>query len=240
MTISRNMVAGGVAVVALTVLATLGVVRLTDDPDREVEAVQLGAVSTSGEDATGTGASPSGTDDGGAPRAVVGLEELSGTGTRSGGDVDDLSVDGIELDFGPDEWVVDAGPIEDFDGDGDTEPLRDEIDGLVDQPVDLLVSYDDDGERDDADVYEISGLTFRDPSGPAPWEPEDSAAVADEAAVTQAAADEIGAGSEVVEVDRDDEDGAVVWEVEVIDADGREHTVLVDAAGEVLGSSQDD
>lgn len=256
MKVSRAMVGGAVAVAAVVAIATWGLIALLDDPDQDVSAADVGTVSVvdgvagAGGEATAadtagasreSGAS-GGSGGSGSSRSVVELEALSGTGVQSGDDADDVAdvtVEGVELDFGPDEWVVSVGPLEDFDGDGDTEALRREIEGLVDQPVELLVAYDD-GERDEADVYEINGMAFRDPSGAAPWESDASDAVATRDDVARAAAAEIGAGATVVDTDRDDENGTVTWEVEVLDADGREHTVLLNGAGDVQGSSLDD
>jgi len=51
--------------------------------------------------------------------------------------------------------------------------------------------------------------------------------------VAEAAARAVGEGARVDELDREDGD-AVAWEADVVAADGREHTVLLDAASQVL------
>lgn len=223
--LSKRLVAGGVAIAAVAAVGTWALLELTDDPDRSVQTVDLGAVRA-----------PAGTTVDGAPAATVPVsaETLAGTVERVGDDVDELAVGTVELDFGPDEWVRSAGPIEDYDGDGDAEDLRDELDGLVGRRVELVVTFDedDDDERDDADVLSINGLTFAVPSGSGPD--------ATEAEVTRAAEAAVGGGARVVEIERDDEDGTTLWEVEVLDADGREHTVVLNAAGDVLGTEADD
>ena len=56
------------------------------------------------------------------------------------------AIDGVDLDFGPDDWVATAEAPDDFDGDGTVESLRDELAGLVGREVTLLVRFDDDGD----------------------------------------------------------------------------------------------
>lgn len=88
---------------------------------------------------------------------------------------DDFTVNGIEVDFGPSEWIIAAPALQDYDGDGTAEPFAAELDGLVGQQVTLQVRDDDadddsaDERMDDADVYEVQGLALRDLTGPAPW-----------------------------------------------------------------------
>jgi len=96
---------------------------------------------------------------------------------------DDFSVNGVDVDLGPSEWVLTAPVLQDYDGDGTAEPFAAELDGLVGQTVTLQVRYDDDTDHDDADdaddraddrlddadVYELQGLALRPASGPAPW-----------------------------------------------------------------------
>jgi uncharacterized membrane protein YkoI len=215
MAVSKKLVAGGLGIAAVAALGTWAVADLTDDPDEELSTVQLGAVPAA--------QSPGG--------GSTGREVLSGTVERVGGDVDDLAIGRVELDFGPDEWVTSTGAVADYDGDGRDEALADELDGLVGRDVELIVSFDDDGDRDDADVHEIDGL-------PIGIRPQSGDASSDD--VARAAEAEVGRGSRAVEVERDDEDDVLIWEVEVIDADGREHTVVVDASGQVLGAGVDD
>ncbi|MDD9371763.1 MAG: hypothetical protein PV358_16715, partial [Acidimicrobiales bacterium] len=148
--------------------------------------------------------------------------------------VDDLEINGVDLDFGPDDWVATAEASADFDGDGTTATLRDELAGLVGQELTVLVRFDDDG--DDADVYVVGEHTYRDVSAPAPWLPEGSA---DDEALRAAAADAVGEGAEVIELDAED-DGDAAWEAKVRDADGADHDVRLDAAGAVLDVEQDD
>jgi hypothetical protein len=157
--------AGGLVLVAGA--GTVAASTLGDDPESSVRAVEVGSLSESA-----SGASTSTT--GGGSQQVAGLSELSGRVTQAPDDdgFDDLVVDGIELDFGPDEWIARAGPMRDFDDDGEDEALRAEIEGLRDTDATFRVRLDDDG--DEADVYLINGLTYHDPAGAPPWQPSGS------------------------------------------------------------------
>ena len=143
-----------------------------DDEDA-VEAVEVGRLTDApaGDDGDDRGEGPSGstTSTTAADLAVPGLTELSGPVTQAPDDdgFDDLVVEGLELDFGPDEWSATVGPTQDFDRDGRTEALRDEIAGLRGTESTFAVQVDDDG--DEAHVFLVNGLTYRDPAGPAPW-----------------------------------------------------------------------
>lgn len=227
----------GAAVIGVGGVAALSVL---DDPDGSVDPVNV-SDATSSDVVAPTG-------EGGSSRQVPGLDELSGTvtgdddrGDGSHGDrddrddvVDDLEINGVELDFGPRDWVATAEAVADFDGDGTVEALRDELAGLVGREVTLLVRFDDDG--DDADVYVIGDVTYRDVSGPAPWLP---AGAAGDEALRSAAAAAVGEGAQVIELDAED-DGDVAWEAKVRAADGSEHEVRLDAAGNVIDVRDDD
>jgi len=162
--------------------------------------------------------------------------DVAADAADDGGDdvVDDLEINGVDLDFGPDDWVATAEASADFDGDGTTAALRDELAGLVGQELTVLVRFDDDG--DDADVYVVGEHTYRDVSAPAPWLPEGSA---DDEALRAAATEAVGEGAEVIELDAED-DGEAAWEAKVRDADGSEHDVRLDATGAVLDVEQED
>ncbi|MGE3835760.1 MAG: PepSY domain-containing protein [Acidimicrobiia bacterium] len=199
-----------------------GVLAVLDDPARDVAAIRL----TQASDATGTGT--------GREEQVPPLEELIGRVEREGDDGDDLRVGRVELDFGPDSWIATAGPTVDLDGDGATEELAAELDGLVGREVRLLVRFDDDDDED-ATVFVVDGRTYREIGGPAPWP---AAGAVGEAAVRAAAIAAVGEGSRVVELDAE-EGTAVAWEAEVVDRQGREHEVLLDATGKVIDVSRD-
>jgi uncharacterized membrane protein YkoI len=253
----KTIVIGAVAAVAIGVGGAAGLAAL-DDPDEPVASVSLSEARAEGT------ASPTAQD--GSSRQVPGLDELQGIVTDNDDDgtddrgnddaddgpddsgddaddssddgadevADDLEINGVDLDFGPDEWLATADAVEDFDGDGTTSTLRDELAGLVGQEVTLLVRFDDDG--DDADVYAIGDLTYRDVSAPAPWLPADSAT---DEALQATAAEAVGEGAEVIELDPED-DGDVAWEAKVRAADGTEHEVRLDAAGAVIDVRDDD
>lgn len=164
------------------------------------DARTVGAVAVDGlapasgsSDAAGTPAATStATTSAGTPAAVAPLQTVQGVLQREADDddddaqdpadrYDDFTVNGIEVDFGPSEWIIAAPALQDYDGDGTAEPFAAELDGLVGQQVTLQVRDDDDddaddraderaGDRmDDADVYEVDGLALRDLTGPAPW-----------------------------------------------------------------------
>jgi hypothetical protein len=169
---------GGAALVAAAGAATAG--ALGDDPDGTVEAVEVGRLTDAPATTATTAGSPAttrGTGSLGATTsttagvAVPGLTELSGPVTQAPDDdgFDDLVVEGYELDFGPDEWTATIGPTQDFDGDGTAEALRDEVAGLRGTDTTFAVRLDDSGGE--AEVYLIGGLTYRNPAGPAPWDP---------------------------------------------------------------------
>jgi len=233
---SRKKAALAVGATALAATAVVGGVAWAlssdDDPADGVGAVRLPGVSG---DAVGAGSST--TDDG---RQVAALDELRGTVTAD--DDGDLVVDGVELDFGPDEWVRTAGEVADLDGDGTTAGLETEIAALEGREVVLLVRLDDDG--DEAEVFVVDDVTYRDVAdAAAPWQGSTGAGGtggADVEAVEAAALEAVGSGSRVTGTDPETGAGEVAWEVEVVDADGREHTVLLDADAAVLDTRQDD
>jgi hypothetical protein len=195
-----------------------------EDPTVEIGAVAVDQVRLSSPTASSSARQ----------QQVEALERLDGTLTMLGDDPEDFYIGPIELEFGPEAWVMTAGPSEDFDGDGDLERLLNELRGLVGRPVTALVRLDNDG--DEANVYRLNDLTFRDSAGGRPpWlaaEADDADAATWEA-VRTAAADAVGPGAVVDELEWQSA-GDVAWEVDVLSADGREHTVLLDSAAQVL------
>ena len=144
----------------------------------------------------------------------------TGTLTNDGSDdPDDFYLGPIELDFGPDTWVMTAGPIEDFDGDGRPRRLLNELDGLVGRQVTALVRFDADG--DDANVYRLNDRTYRDSASGRPprWEPrpyEPDAASSDRDGRTAAAAAAVGRGARSwTDLERQSA-GEVAWEAVVL------------------------
>jgi hypothetical protein len=227
----RTIVLAAAAGLGLAAVACGAVALAAQDDPR----IQVGAVAVDRVDAAAlTGAGNTG------DQRVAALDTIEGTLERRGDDPDDFYVGAVELEFGPEAWVRTAGPGEDYDGDGTPEDLLAELKGLVGQPVTALVRLDNDG--DDADVYVLNDLTYRDSAGgPAPWLQAGTTAgkAASPQAVAEAAAAAVGDGARVDELDRQAA-GDVAWEAAVITADGREHTVLLDSAGEVLDTRQDD
>jgi hypothetical protein len=171
---------------------------------------------------------------------VAALDSIRGTLERRGDDPTDFYLGGVELELGPEAWMLTAGPGQDYDGDGTPEELLAELEGLIGQPVTALVRLDNDG--DDADVYVLNDLAYRDSAGgPAPWLQTKTAtgAAATPEVVAEAAAAVVGNGARVNDLDRETA-GDVAWEAEVTAIDGREHTVLLDAAGKVLDVASED
>ena len=214
---------------------------VVDDPEQQVDSIQLTGVTTgSAPGANGASASeknPTST------QSVDGLEQLVGElrADGDGDDTDDWSVSGVEVDFGPEEWLLTAPELEDFDGNGTVEPLLDELRGLEGGEVTLGVRYEADDDRDDADVYTVNGLAFRDTdSGPAPWQSTGERTEADRDTVSANAAEAVGEGARTVEVERQDEDGWDGWDAEVLDAGGQEYEVILDVAGEVVDVRAED
>lgn len=249
------------AIAAASVFAVFGLLLLgawlvMDDPDVSVEAIELdaaqldepadgsevesarvGTLAQAEDEPADNPTDGSGASSIGADRQVDALDEVSGLVTRDGSDpddFDDLEVGRVELDFGPSSWAAAVGPIEDFDGDGNAEPLRDELDGLVGTEAEFRVRLDNDG--DDGDVYAINGRTFREVTGPAPWQSADALS---EDEIRSAAADAVGQGATLIDLEAE-YGSAVAWEAEVVDADGREFDVLLDAEGGIIDLRQDD
>lgn len=239
------------------------IVAAIDDPEVAVDPVEASGIeiadaSTTGSDASapagaGTAATAAPPGNGGstsdtAPSVeqVDGLEQLVGT-LRVSDDGDDWYVLGVEVDFGPEEWVFSAPAFADYDGDGTAEPLLAELRGLEGRDVTFGVRYDlDDDDLDDAYVFTINGLLYRDTSGgPAPWQATDASsrgADSSEQPVTDGpiSADEakaIGAtaaGGNAIDVWPGTEDGRSVYYVDVRTTDGLVE-VYVDAdTGEIV------
>lgn len=258
------------AVAAVTAVGVGVAVASDRDDTRQVEAISVGAVTvddsltaelsttptdagtpstgaTTDDTATATADStPSATDTATGSygsQQVQGLDQIQGVLTRDDDDDhrddrDDFEAADVDLELGPDSWLLSAGPIADFDGDGTLSPVIEELETLIGQEVTVLGRMDDDG--DDLEVYEIQGLTFRDSAGgPAPWRSGDDADALGRNQIAEAALAAVGEGSRLDSVDREDDNGSS-WEVEVVDAQGREQRVLLDAAGAVLDIRLDD
>ena len=221
-----------VAVVVAVVLALATTWLLTrQDPEETVAAVEIRGVRVSPPPVSPTAAERQ------QQQQVEALETLTGTLQR-GSDADEFILDNSELDFGPDTWVLTAGPIEDFDGDGKTERLLDELDGLVGRQVTAMVRFDADG--DDAEVYVLNDRTYRDSaSAVPPWEPKPYAGkAASTETVTAAAAAAVGRGARVTDLERV-RAGQVAWEASVTDSRGREYTVALAADADVIDLRRD-
>lgn len=227
----------GALVVGIGLVIATGAAITLLDFDRSPERVPPVLVGT----ASGAGGPPGAAPAGSGTLQVPALDRVEGTLTRVGPGADDFVIGTVELDLGPEEWVTTSGPSVDFDGDGTTGSLGSELDGLLGRPVTVLGLLDGDG--DEVDVYELNGVVYRDSAGgPAPWQlpVAPTGAVSSQADVAAAALAAVGPGARVDEIGRVDAAGAAVWEVEVIDATGREQRVLLDVSAVVLDVRPDD
>lgn len=198
---------------------------LIDDPERTFEPIRVG-VTVSG---TPTAPPP----DGPESQAVQGLEQLAGD-LRPGDEADDWYVAGVEVDFGPEAWLFSDPVVGDFDRDGSTEPVLTELRDLDGHEVTIGVRYEPDDQRDDADVFTLNGVTYRDAAGgDTPWQ-TDIQSLVDHVTVATTAAHAVGEGARVVEVEWDTEDGWDGWEVDVVGGDGAEYDVFLDANGAII------
>ncbi len=215
-----------------------------NDPDVYVNPIMLhdvAAPAEAGSSSSGdASASSSGTATDGSVagdvtvRAVDGLDQLIGT-LRAGDDPDDWYVSGVDVDFGPEAWMVAAPAFEDYDGDGTTEPLLAELRGLDGREITIGVRFDLDDDPDDAYAFTIQGLPYRDPAGgPAPWHTAAPAGQASADEIAAAAATAVGAGATALDIDRETDGGWTGWDVDVRSSDGRVYDVYVDLSGAVL------
>lgn len=225
----RRLTTAVLVALGVVVLAVLVWLLTRPDPSEAVAPVVVDEVS----------AAPPVTGAAGAPtqEQIQALTRLTGVLER-GGDTAEFVLDNVELDFGPDAWVITAPATADFDGDGTAEPLLAELEGLVGREVVANVRLDEDG--DDADVFVLNDVTYRDSSGSTPpWQPEATDTTGVSADVIRAnAIDAVGAGSSVSELERV-RAGQVAWEAIVVDAQGAEFNVLLAAEGTVLDQRRD-
>jgi hypothetical protein len=245
MTPSRTLIALA-GVVGIGVVATGIALAVDDDPSPTVDSVTLADIGGLVDDPPSTPPADRPDDtlaDVPASTATIpaapveGLRELVGVlRADPDGDADDWYVSGVDLDVGPEGWVLATTSPADFDGDGRIGTVFEELRGLEGSDVTLGVRFDrSDDDLDDAAVFTINGATFRDPTQPlAPWQ---QAAAGDDAspeAIAAAALAAVGTGSTVLDVDPETDDGFVGWEVEVRSADGRRYEVLVTRDGRAV------
>lgn len=212
--------------------------RVGADPAEQVGPVSVDQVSlapstgpTDAEDLDVSPSAPSSQD-----QQVEALDRLDGT-LVADDDPGEYRLGTVDLDFGPDAWVLTAPPLQDYNGDGRTERLEAELNSLVGRTVTMLVRLDD---GNDATAYALNDLPYRDPAGPGPWvvEPSTTAPTATVEQVRTAATDAVGPGARINELEPI-QAGQVAWEASVTRADGREFVVLVDAGGAVLTVRED-
>ncbi len=223
MTSQRRVLAVVLALVAVATIAGVSWLLLRPDPTEEVGAVPITGVTI---DPVPTSA-PSN-------QPVEALRPLDGT--LEPGDPDDpeeFMLGAVELDFGPEAWVLTAGPIQDYNGDQKTEALIAELKALVGKRVNLLVRPGDQG--DNALVFVLNSLPYRDPAGPPPWmtATPTSTATASLDEVRAAAIAAVGAGARIIELEPEPA-GKVAWEATVLAVNGATFTVLLSPSAEVL------
>ena len=219
----RRLTTAAVVVAVVAVLALVAWLLTRPDPQETVAPVVVDEVSA---------APPVPGQAGPSQEQIEALDRLTGD-LRHGGDTAEFVLDDVELDFGPDAWVLTAPATVDFDGNGTVEPLLAELEGLVGKPVTAMVRLDEDG--DDADVFVVNEQTYRDSTGAnLPWQPVETTGTPISAAVARTeAARAVGDGAEVTEIERV-RAGRVAWEATVLDLQGVEHSVLLGADGAVL------
>ncbi|MBB5791161.1 PepSY domain-containing protein [Jiangella mangrovi] len=227
MRVRQLLVPAGLAAAGLGGAAAVGYL-LISDPVGTFEPIRVGVA------VSGTPSPPPDGGPGGGPESesVQGLEQLVGE-LRPGTEADDWYVAGVEVDFGPEAWLFSDPVADDFDRDGVTEPVLAELRDLDGTEVTLGVRYEPDDQRDDADVFTVNGITYRDAIGDTPWQ-TDIAAMVDHVTVATTAAHAVGPGARVVEVEWNTEDGWDGWEVDVVSGDGAEYDVFLDASGTVF------
>ncbi len=206
--------------------AAAGWLVLRRDPSVEVGSVPISGVSVRAAPTSSATRS----------QQVEALDRLEGR-LQAGDDPGQFTLGSVDLDLGPDAWVLTAGPLQDYDQDQRTEALLDELAGLTGHQVTALIRPGDGG--DEAEVYVLNDLPYRDPAGPPPWSTAapTSTATASEDQLRTAAAAAVGERARVVDLEPEPA-GQVAWEASVIAAGGAEYTVLLSAAGEVLDVRQ--
>lgn len=174
---------------------------------------------------------------------VPGLTEKSGVVQLFG---DDFYLEGRELDFGPDRWMISTRASGDVDGDGARESWWNEISGVVGQRVTVLGDVDD----DDIDVFQINSFLLRPFDRPAPWSDDwddrdkyDDDMVPATTRINMDEAKRIAlqqvAGT-IIAVELDADDGVVYWELEVRSTDGALYDIEIDAeSGRVIEVDRD-
>lgn len=179
---------------------------------------------------------------GGARAAIVpGLAERSGVLRL---DDDDFYFGRLELDFGPEKWLMTTTATTDLNGDRVTGTWWDELVGLVGREVTVLGDVDD----DDIDVFQVNGATLRPIDRPAPWsgqvrDDDDDDAVPTNTAITVEEAKRIAleqVPGVVYAVELDSDDGIAYWEIEIRANDGALYDVEIDAdSGRVIEVDRD-
>lgn len=218
----------GLAVVG----GAVGAAAIINDPTETVDAIRLGDTATGS-----TIASEAQPTDQGTNRQVVALEQLQGELQR-GDDADDFRIGRTEVDFGPEEWILLADAPDDYNQDGDVGTMQEELDALIGTTVDLLVRFD--ADRDDADVYVINDITYRDAAGgPAPWNLPQALETTAREQLVDAAIQAVGPGATVVDIDAESGSDATSWELDVIASDGRDYEVRLSEDATVIGVQAD-
>ena len=104
--------------------AATGWLVLRRDPSVQVGSVPISGISVRAAPTTSATRS----------HQVEALDRLEGT-FKAGDDPGQFTLGSVDLDFGPDAWVLTAGPLQDYDQDQRTEALLDELAGLTGQQV---------------------------------------------------------------------------------------------------------
>ena len=173
---------------------------------------------------------------------VPGLTERKGTLQLFG---DDFYLDGRELDFGPDRWMIATQATGDLNGNGTRESWWHEVSAIVGRTVTVLGDVDD----DDIDVFQINSFSVRPLDRPAPWSDDwekddrDDSKLLVSTNVNANQARRIALGQvpgSVIALSLDSDDGVVYWEVEIQSNDGALYDIEIDAnTGDVIEVDRD-
>lgn len=173
---------------------------------------------------------------------VPGLQEKRGVIGMFG---DDFALDGRELDFGPDRWMIATVASGDLDRDDTVESWWDEVSGSVGRTVTVLGDVDD----DDIDVFQIGGLAVRPLNAPAPWSGNDGGDREDDERLPTSTKIDMNKAmrlaleqvpGSVIAVELDIDEGIVYWELEVRSTSGALYDVEIDAnSGRIIEVDRD-
>jgi hypothetical protein len=178
---------------------------------------------------------------------IPGLSTRTGTLQLRG---NDFYFGRLEVDFGPEKWLMSNTAATDVDRDGAVESWWKEISGLVGRSVSILGDLDD----DDIDVFEVNGMALRPIDRPAPWSSgrdskrdedsrDDDDLIPATTTITLYRAHQIAleqVPGVIYSADLDSDNQRFYWEIEVRSTYGSLYDIEIDAeSGQVLDVDRD-